>query len=1220
MNKINPLKNAAFREAVMRKSFILKIGIILLFIMPLLNVVSAQTATSGQITGNISDPSGAAVPDASVTVMTSGTGETRTVTTSNDGNYTIPNLSIGTYRLTVTKSGFKETVVGNVVVNVSNVTSQNITLEIGQVSEVVEITADAIQIETQTGTVGEVITGEQVRELPLNGRNFVQLTQLQPGVAAANNQDTKSKGLFGGVDFSVNGNSAQSNLFLTDGANNNDTGSNRTILLFPSIEAIAEFKSLRNSYGPEYGQAAGAVISIVTRGGTNEFHGSLFYFGRNDALNATEYFANLNGTGKSSLRRHDFGFSLGGPLPFFNFGEGGPVFTSGKNRLFFFYSQEWNKEIRGQSRFGSVPTLLERQGNFSQPRFASNGQRCSPDAIQNSSHPGFANQIIPQANLSRAGLVLVKLLPLPNVANPSGCNNWAQSANSPIDFREENIRIDYNLTSKNKIFGRYTQDHWSNATPILTGNLWGDDAFPTVESSWTQPSRQAAVKLTTQLGSTAVNEVQFSYSANRIIVEQGAGTDLNAEINAAIPGYFPDSVKVNGANRPHALFWGGIAPFYASSGSDLWTQAPFKNSLDIYSIRDDFSKVAGNHTLKMGVLYDTAAKDEDSGPQNESVHFFGPASCCGAGGGNHSGNWGNGMLQDLLTDNTFFGFDETNTMPVGQNRYKNLEFYFGDTWKVRPNLTLELGARYSLLFEPYDERDRISGFLPSAYNPARPATDPCNGLVVPKGTNPCAGIPGASTPIEFSNRSLRENSYKNLAPRLGVAWDVFSNGKTAIRAGFGQFFLRERTSPYFASLTLNSPFATTIAGERTLNGSAFAGLTAASNGSPRFGLSPEAATPYSLQFNLSVGQQLWKDTVVEVGYVGNRARKQLTHNDVNQVLEQNRLAAAFSTAANAVNALRPYSNYGSIYQFERNGRADYNSLQVLFRTRFTKNSQLQAAYTFSKSKADFGLNDSSGGSSAFAVLDRNNRDLDFAESDINRPHIFVANMIYNMPSFKDSNAFVKTVLGGWEFATIIQISSGTSLTPQLNATGISNFNPADPNGAVQSFSGGITGFGTGVANQRPLRVEGVPCTLEGTKGVFINPAAFTLIGYKIGQTVPKKTTCLGPPTKNVDLSFYKNFAPSWLTSSVFGEAARIQLRFEFFNAFNTPQFGGNLPITYYSGQVQCGTSLCSPTNNTITAVRQANNSFGPNARTNNFGIANSTRGGREIQYALKFYF
>lgn len=1171
------------RHVFVRKSFVANTGLVLMFLVasflfPI--ALFAQTGTSGQISGSVTDANGALVPGATITVTKLDTGEKRTVTTSADGNYVIANLPIGNYQLTITKNGFKETSVSNIVVNVSTTTRQDVALQAGVVSDIVNITADNVQIETQTGAVSEIVSGDQVRELPLNGRSFTQLTQLQPGVSAANNFDSKQKGLFGGVDFSVNGNSGQSNLFLTDGANNNDTGSNRTILLFPSIEAIAEFKSLRNSYGPEYGQAAGAIVSIATRGGSNTFHGSLFYFGRNDALNAAEFFTKKNGLKKDSLRRNDYGFSLGGPIV--------------KDRLFFFYSQEWNKEIRGRSRSGSVPTLLERAGNFSQPRILANGTRCSGPAIGNG-RPGEATQIIPAANLSAAGLALVKIFPLPNTSSTTSCNNFAAAANSPINFREENVRIDYNVTSKNKIFGRYTQDNWANPFPILQGSLWGDDAFPTIESSWTQPSRQAAVKLTTQLSGTAINDIQFSYSANRINVDPGAGADLNVEINTKIPGLFPTSGKVNGNNRPHPVFWGGIAPFQSNSGPDLWTQSPFRNSLDIYTVRDDFSMVRGNHALKIGFLYDTAAKNEDSGPNNEAVQFWG--ACCG----NNSGNY----LADVLTSGSLFGFSETNTQAVGQNRYKNLEFYFGDTWKAKPNLTLELGARYSLLYEPTDKRDRISGFLPSAYNPARPATDPCNGLVVPKGTNPCQGIAGASTPTQFSNRSLRENNYKNLAPRLGVAWDVFSNGKTAIRGGFGLFYLRERTSPYFAALTQNAPFAISNGGQRTLDGSVFTGLGAASAGSPRFGLSPEAATPYSMQFNVSFGQQLWKETVLEVGYVGNRARKQLTHNDVNQVKDANRKAAAFAADGNAVNALRPYSNYGSIYQFERNGRGDYDSLQILFRTRFTKNFQLQAAYTYSQSLADFGLNDSSGGSSAFAVLDRNNRKLDFAESDINRPHIFVANLIYNLPGFKGSNSFVKTVLGGWEVASIIQLSSGTSLTPQINATGIQGF------GLANSFQAGITGTGTGVANQRPIRVEGVPCTLKGTKGSYFNPAAWTLVGYKIGETIPNKSTCSGPGAKNVDLSFYKNFSPSWLKNSFLGESARMQFRFEFFNAFNTVQFGGgSLPVLFYNGIVRCGANPCSITNNTITSA-------GANG---NFGVAATTKGGREIQYAFKLNF
>jgi hypothetical protein len=469
-----------------------------------------------------------------------------------------------------------------------------------------------------------------------------------------------------------------------------------------------------------------------------------------------------------------------------------------------------------------------------------------------------------------------------------------------------------------------------------------------------------------------------------------------------------------------------------------------------------------------------------------------------------------------------------------------------------------------------------------------------------------------------SRRQSKQIILHNILCIFKSARNIFKNGKTALRAGFGQFYLRERISPNVAALTTNPPFVRSIAGNRTLDGPVqYLNLPASAGaGSPAFSFNTDAKSPYSLQYNLTFDQELWRDSVLEVGYVGNRARNQLTQFDLNAVLPQNRLIAAFAADANAVNVLRPFSNYGSIYQFSRSGRADYNSLQVLFKTRFLRNSQFQAAYTFSRSEADFGLGQSGGGRFDDALLDVNNRDLDYGPSDINRPHLFVANTIVNLPKFTNSNQFVRTVLGDWEFATIVQLASGTSLTPRIGATGIS----FDPDGAgplaSRNFQGGISGTGTAVANQRPLFSDG-DCSGTGNPEQIVNPGAFTLAGYRIGElgSNASRGACLGSPLKNVDFSVYKNFTPSWLKSSFLGEDARIQFRLEFFNAFNTPQFRGDtIGLTYLNGQVICGNAPCSPTNNTITGLAPGA------ALDQNFGRSTVTRGGREIQYALKLVF
>jgi len=341
------------------------VALVSLVFVCLSSPVLSQQVT-GTIKGVVTDPSGAVVANATVTITNKATALTRTVTTNDAGEYAAPDLPFGVYRVSVKQANFKESVTDNVDLHVSSTAVTNVILQLGSTTEQVTVEANEIQVQVDNSQLAGVVDGQQVRELPLNGRNFVALTQLQPGVSASKSFDAVGKGLKGGVDFAVNGNSMTNNLFLVDGANNNDIGSNRTILIYPSLESIAEFKLLRNAYGPEYGQASGGVINIVTRGGSNTWHGSVFYAGRNDVLNAYNWFAaqqafNDRAAGvihpatgtvysnpnndKPILRRNDYGYSLGGPVK--------------KDKLFFFWSEEWNKEVRGVPRTGCVPNAAE---------------------------------------------------------------------------------------------------------------------------------------------------------------------------------------------------------------------------------------------------------------------------------------------------------------------------------------------------------------------------------------------------------------------------------------------------------------------------------------------------------------------------------------------------------------------------------------------------------------------------------------------------------------------------------------------------------------------------------------------------------------------------------------------------------------------------------------------------------------------------------------------
>ena len=681
------------------RCFIPGLCILTLFLPP-----AYAQKTSGTIRGMVSDPSGAVVPNVLVVIRNDGTGSTRTVNTNRYGEYVALGLTEGTYSIGVKAPGFKEVSSTAAVLHVSSTEVLNFQLQLGSALEQVMVNANAVQVQTDNAALGEVVNGEQVPELPLNGRNFVALTLLQPGVSAAEGFDTKYKGLLSGVAFSVNGNATTSNLFLVDGANNNDSGSNGSILIYPSIEAISEFKMLRNAYGAEYGQASGAVINVVTRSGSNQWHSDVLYFGRNDALNAYDYFAastaaqaraqgtTLPNGGKDVLRRNDFGYSLGGPIK--------------KDKLFFFLSQEWNIERRGRTRQSCVPTAAERAGDFTTTT-------CGEPQPTGLVAAGLANPNTPYIinSLSPSGSLIAAEPPLPNLATPlAGGANWSQSVTTPIDWSQFNVRLDYNISHSQTLMFRFTRDNWTNNSP--NGNfyvgLWGDDPYPVLESNWAQPSKQFVARLTSAIGASMVNDLEFAYSNNRINITAG-GTDpgLLARTTAAIPPVWPTKYKTRKLGIP--TLWGGLGSY--TSYNALWLIAPWNNSLDIYTVRDDVSKVWGSHTLRFGGFVGWEGKNEVNGATSASEYpQFATA------------DWDTTIptsndLANLLTPGAQWGFSEQSTNLYVHIRWRDYELYAADNWKLRRNLALDAGIRYSILAPPFQPNNQFTSFRPEAVQP-----------------------------------------------------------------------------------------------------------------------------------------------------------------------------------------------------------------------------------------------------------------------------------------------------------------------------------------------------------------------------------------------------------------------------------------------------------------------------------------------------------------------
>jgi hypothetical protein len=1213
------MKNQASRLSGVSFNFhtILALCCALLLMLGASSVVQAQTTTAA-LRGSVTDEQGAAIAGAQVTITNVATGFARTVTSADDGEYNFPDLPLGSYRIRATHPGFKGAEQTGITLHTNDSAVINVRLHVGAVSEQITVEASPVAVETTNGELTGLIQGSQVADLPLNGRNFMQLVTTVPGVVPGPQFSALAKGLKGGSDLSIGGGAVDANLWLVDGASNNDVGSNRTILVFPSVDAIEELKIERNSYGPEFGQSAGGQISMITKSGSNDFHGSVYYFGRNDKLNAFDTFVKSGclaaGTPcvKNKLRRNDYGYTIGGPIK--------------KDKIFFFWSQEWNKQIEGETTTARVPTTAEKAGDFSaiaacpnavsQLGYPKSGMQVPLNApAAQGGTPAYVTSnpnIIPTAQLSPAAQVILQAYPTPTDPNPCARNNFTKSFGVPTNWREENIRGDINLTSSLRAMMRFTNDSWQLGPPD-GGFGWGNNNLGPIGEDWNQPGRIVVGRLSKTIGNTMVNDFTFSYSANRITINP-AGTDpgLDQKLNDTIPSFFPLSGKLYGDKGP--AVW-----INCCNLPSVWTIAPWQNQEDMYTWQDDFSKVLGRHTLKFGAVYSRNYKAEQAA-NGEFGTLGGSVGYNGFTDPNSKTSTLYGIA-DLELVNMGMGWGETQTIFKVRNVWHNVEAYAADNFRLTPKLTLTYGIRWTYLGPVYLSDHKYTLFNPSAYQ-ASLGNDPCNGLVYDPGigANPCTAA-GARGGVAGPDNALMNKNFHGFAPRLGVAWDPTGQGKWAVRAGIGQFYNRDRLWPLQLAGS-NPPFNASFIGTGTNGGhnarfldntnglpscgGTQAGCFSTGLGTPNTGQEFANNVPNSWQWNFTVQRELFRNATLEVGYVGSKTLHWEAVTDVNAVPPANRLEYvqnlldANRTAA-VSSGLRPFGNAvgdNGIKYYTHASSAAYHSLQSQFIARMGARANFQASYTYSKLLSDSQRIDTP----AFNV-DAYNLKSDWGPDILNHTHIFSASVVYHLPDLTGKNVVERVALGGWELTPIISVASGPSITTFMSLGGTGAV--GDPMGVG---GGGATG------RERANRVNGQSCRANtGDSTQWLNPGVYTMNGYQLGQIGNAGAgICTGPGIGNMDLGLDKNFKVT--------ERIKAQFRLEFFNLFNTPHYNYNdilNPTVGFQNPIYgnaAGTVV--PNISTATQILSATPSPG------GYGKINSVveNGYRQIQYALKFSF
>src|SRR5579884_306871 len=943
---------------------------LLLFIIAAFNLLGQGMGT-GTITGRVTDPSGAVVPGVQITAVHLATNTARTTTTNDQGNYVLPDLQVGKYLVKADHPGFKSFTQQNVSLDADAIATVNIGLEIGTSQETVTVSSAPPAIQTESGEISNLVTGVQVSELSLNGRNFSQYLTFSPGVASAQTGTRLGVGQEGNPLLSINGGRINDTKYTYDGILAMDTGGNRGLDLFPPMDALEEVQIKTSNFSADQGSYGYGLVNIITKSGGSSFHGDLYEIVGNNDFDARNFFDNQ----KAPFHQNIFGFTFGGPIFIPNH------YNTARNKTFFFVSEGWNRRQGPQL----VSYTAAPQSTFiAQTLTAAQREGIFPSSIKNPAGGNFPKNTIPASQIDPNATALLNLFyPLPN---RTGSPNYTATPDSASRWREDLVRVDQQLRDNLLLTVRYAHDNWYENQGIFKPS---NTSFPTQPGFLGKPGYNAVIRLTWTINPTTVNAFTAGFSRNGITTHPtGAAT---SRTGLTIPEVLPGNIF----NAPPDITISGYG--------NIGIGGALNNINNVFEWKDDLTHIVRNHTLKFGMDITRLQKFDYGGVNTQGAFTF---------NGNFTGN----AAADFLLGDAF-SYTESSIPPNGYFFSNSYELYAQDDWKISPRLTLNLGLRWTMFQGVpigYDKYSNLSGFSPSLYQPAQAPTILADGEIKPGTGNLLNGI---FTPTNQQGlnlpRSLLRNHYVMPGPRFGFAWTPFADGKTVLRGGYGIFYHWDNDNQ--ESLRLNPPFTSSVSIYNT-------SLSNPAGGTNRIfppnlqAFDANKLYPAVQQWSFGVQREIPGQIVISAAYVGNHA----VHLDQQINLNQPQPNLGVANGKINVNTIRPYLGYGTINYDERNASAEYHALQVSANRRFHNGAAFQVSYTFSKSIVwGYGQNQ---------TLQPDEEGL----SSYDQPQNLTLNFVYDLPFFKKSDIWYGKIFRGWEASGNASFASGFPFTVTIS--------------------------------------------------------------------------------------------------------------------------------------------------------------------------------------------